>query len=234
MVNNWLNSIQQYCFPAHCLLCGSRCGHPLPLCTACRDDLPALYMAYRQCAQPLATAGICGQCQQAPPPQQDTLALWHYRPPVDYLIQQMKFHQRLDLTRVLGKLLAGYIQSTGCTMPELIIPVPLHPSRLRERGFNQALEIARPLARHLDIPLDIRATRRCVPTRSQSLLPADQRVHNMRHAFGVTRPIAASHIAIVDDVMTTGATVAELARELRLAGAGRISVWVVARASGQH
>lgn len=150
---------------------------------------------------------------------------------MDYLIQQMKFHQRLDLTQVLGNVLAGYIQSVCVDMPELIIPVPLHHSKLRERGFNQALEIARPLARQLQIPIDIHSTRRRLATRSQSLLPAGQRVQNVRNAFTVIRPIAARHIAIVDDVMTTGATVAELSRQCRLAGASRISVWVVARAN---
>jgi len=118
-------------------------------------------------------------------------------------------------------------------MPEIIIPVPLHRTRLRERGFNQALEIARPIARSLSIPVDYKSCERVRKTSAQSLLPAAERRKNIKGAFRVTRPIAARHVAILDDVMTTGHTVQELAATLRKAGVERIDVWVVARTSLQ-
>ncbi|WP_338055823.1 ComF family protein [Sulfurivermis fontis] len=153
-----------------------------------------------------------------------------YRPPLDWLIQGFKFNQRLPPGRLLGQLLAQHLAGQIITPPELIVPVPLHPARLRERGYNQALELARPLARRFGIPLAHGLVRRVRATATQSLLPAGERRRNVRGAFALRRPLAARHVAIVDDVIATGSTVAELARVLRRAGAERIEVWAVARA----
>ena len=160
------------------------------------------------------------------------MAALRYRAPVAYLIQRLKFSGELGLAPLLADLLADRIRARDTPLPELLLPVPLHPARLRERGFNQATQLARRLGGRLDIALDYRLCRRHRRTAPQSLLPVGERRGNMLGAFSVAGNVPAGHIAIVDDVMTTGHTVGELARQLRRAGAQCIEVWVIARAGG--
>lgn len=200
------------------------------MCSGCAGELPYNAAACARCALPLPNpAKLCGQCLQAPPSYDSAVSLFRYAYPADHLILRLKFQAQLHLARTLGELLAQHLKREIQTMPELIIPVPLHRTRLRERGFNQALEIARPIARGLGIPVDYKSCERVRKTPAQSLLPAAERRKNIKGAFRVTRPIAARHVAILDDVMTTGHTVQELAVTLRKAGVERIDVWVVAR-----
>jgi ComF family protein len=148
---------------------------------------------------------------------------------VDRLIVNLKYHHRLELARTLGRLLAEPLRQLA-DLPDAIIPVPLHPSRLRQRGYNQSLEIARVVANRLDLPVITRAARRMRATAAQTALPLKQRARNVRNAFAANGDVAGKHVAIVDDVMTSGHTVSALAKALRRAGAKEISVWVVARA----
>lgn len=173
---------------------------------------------------------LCGQCLNHPPPFDAARAPLLYRPPLDWLVQGYKFNQRLAPGRLLGELLARHLAQEVAAMPELIVPVPLHPARLRQRGYNQALELARPLARRFDVPLARGLVRRTRATATQSLLAAEERRRNVRGAFALAAPLTARHVAIVDDVIATGSTVGELARLLRRAGAQRIEVWALARA----
>jgi len=159
------------------------------------------------------------------------LAPFVYEPPVDALIHGAKYHQRLGDARSLGVLLAEYVAAVGGELPPLIVPVPLHRQRLRERGYNQALEIARPLARSLGLRLDPGCCIRTRPTSPQAGLGGRARRRNIAGAFTVVRVPQAAHVAIVDDVMTTGGTVAEMAAALTGSGIGRVDVWVCARAS---
>ena len=155
-----------------------------------------------------------------------------YRPPLDSLIIQLKFGRRLALARLLGELLTEAWQAARPpdTAVDLVVPVPLHPARLRERGYNQALELARPLARAWRVPLDVRCAARVRVTVPQSDLPAKRRRRNIKGAFRVTEAVAGRHVAVVDDVMTSGHTASEFAATLRRAGAASVSVWVGARA----
>jgi ComF family protein len=146
-----------------------------------------------------------------------------------YLIHGLKFQHRYQNARLLGALLADSLQTCG-PLPELIIPIPLHPARYRERGFNQAIEIGRTLAKQLQLPLELSACRRRRDTPHQTGLTAKQRRKNLRNAFTLHKPLSASHVAILDDVMTSGTTANELAKALRKAGVSRIDVWVCARA----
>jgi ComF family protein len=185
-----------------------------------------------QCARPLNTRGDpapCGHCQQQPPAFDATHALFHYQPPVDHLLKRLKFSGELGLGPLLGGLLADQLQQRDRALPQQLIPVPLHPARLRERGFNQATELAAVAGRQLGIPLARRLCRRRRNTEPQSLLSNTARRLNLRNAFAVNGTPAA-HVAIVDDVMTTGHTSNELARALRQAGAQLVEVWVIARA----
>lgn len=232
-VNSWVKKLQNGLYPAACVLCGSAIKEG-DVCSGCAVELPYNAAACARCALPLPNpAELCGLCLQDPPSYDSAVSLFRYAYPADHLILRLKFQAQLHLARALGELLAQHLKGQVQTMPELIIPVPLHRSRLRERGFNQALEVARPIARSLSIPVDYKSCERVRKTSAQSLLPAAERRKNIKGAFRVTRPITARHVAILDDVMTTGHTVQELAATLRKAGVERIDVWVLARTSLQ-
>jgi ComF family protein len=146
------------------------------------------------------------------------------------LIADFKFRQRLHLGRLFGQLLAeAAVWQSGHSLPELLIPVPLHSKRLRERGYNQSLEVARVIGRELKIPVDSRVVERAWATPPQLSLAREERLANVRDAFRVPRPLQARHVAIIDDVVTTGATAGELAGVLHQAGAERVDVWAIAR-----
>lgn len=158
------------------------------------------------------------------------LAVFRYEEPVRYLIRGLKFNARYSHARLLGSLLADRVGRLT-RPPEAIIPVPLHPSRYRERGFNQSLDIARAVARETGIPADPAACRRVLATNAQTGLTARERRRNIRRAFAVVKPLPYRHVAILDDVVTTGATAWELAKTLRRAGVAEcIEVWACARA----
>jgi ComF family protein len=236
MVYDFRAALRTLLFPTQCRLCGSATRAECELCLSCRRELPWLDTACRQCAHPLHVPhvhNLCGHCQKQPPAFDRTTALFHYRPPVDHLIKRFKFAEELQLGSLLSGLLAARLAGRGGDLPALLLPVPLHPARLRSRGFNQATEIARQVGDNLGIPVDYRLCRRKRNTQAQSLLSPNARRLNLRNAFAVRRPPGVMHVAIVDDVMTTGHTSNELARTLKQAGAEHVEVWVIARASGQ-
>jgi ComF family protein len=223
-------------FPASCRLCCSTVRPREQLCPRCRDELPWLENGCTRCSLPLPAGvpgALCGRCQQHPPGFDHTLALFHYQPPLDYLIKRLKFSSELAICPFFSGLLLERIVRSPAPLPDLLLPVPLHYTRLRERGFNQSTELARRLGRALGIRVDYRLCLRTRSTLPQSLLPRAERGKNMRGAFKVRKTPAASHIAIIDDVMTTGHTGSELARTLKRAGAKQVDVWVLARAGGQ-
>jgi len=226
----WLGTLL---FPLRCRLCGAAPSADTALCRACLDDLPWLGSSCCQCARSLPTgvdSPLCGACLKRPPGFDAATALLHYRAPADYLIQRLKFSGELAVAPLLADLLAEKIAARTPPLPDFLIPVPLHRVRLQERGFNQAMELARRLGRRLAVPVEHRLCHRTRHTRPQSLTPTGLRRRNLRGAFSVTGELpAAAHVAIVDDVMTSGHTAAELARVLRRAGAAHVEVWIVAR-----
>jgi ComF family protein len=230
-VNNWPFIILDWLYPPTCLLCGDPGSDRLDLCKPCADSLPYLEVTCPRCALPLASSGpsLCGACQKKPPAFDAAFALFHYQEPIRHLIHALKFTARYAGARLLGALLAERLAGRN-DLPEAIIPVPLHAGRYRERGFNQAIEIARTAARRLEIPLDLRACRRIRATAAQAQLPAKERRKNLRRAFAARPDLSHRHVAILDDVVTTGTTVNELAKVLRQAGAERIEIWACARA----
>lgn len=174
----------------------------------------------------------CGQCQQNPPFFDHTIAAFKYEGSVAYMIQNFKFHEHLAtgkfLSEQLWEKLCDYYQDKP--WPELILTVPLHHTRLRQRGFNQALELAKPLAKKLKLKLPLKLLIKNRTTKSQAESDFHMRHKNIRDAFALTQTLHAQHIAIVDDVMTTGATVNEIAKVLKTAGAKTIDIWCIARA----
>jgi len=207
-----------------CLLCGEESGPEL-LCAACAAELPALAEHCLQCALPSPAGAVCGSCLDRPPHYDRTLALWRYEFPCDRLVQALKYRARLAL--------AGFFARSLASLPlpevDLIVPMPLHPKRLAERGFNQALEIARGLARRLGRPIEPRGALRVKDTPPQTRLPYEERAKNVRGAFLCKLDLSGASVAVVDDVMTTGATLNELARALKRAGATRVENFVIAR-----
>ena len=233
-INNWLTNIQDWLLPRLCPGCGDWAGAGRELCPGCEDGLPLITAACPRCATPYDhpdVHGECGRCQHRPPPFDRAVAVYRYAPPVDHFIRALKFHGQLGLGRWLGERLTERIAADDAR-PQLIVPVPLHRARLRSRGYNQALELARPAARTLGLPIDARTLRRIRATDAQSDLPFEARRRNVRGAFAVADPEAVRdrRIALIDDVMTTGNTVGAAAAALRAAGAAEIEVWVIARA----
>ena len=227
----WMKNIQNALFPATCVLCGCDAAGELDLCAACRADLPRVLLPCPRCGLPLATENEteCGACVTAPPAFTQTVVPFRYDEPVKHLIHALKFNQKLYVARVLGELMAEHCAQQGAR-PDVIIPVPLHTGRLRERGFNQALELARPIAARLNIPINVHTCVRTRRTAAQSDLPADQRAKNIKGAFELKEQLQVRRVAIIDDVMTTGATVDELARTLIAHGVEDVHIWVCARA----
>ncbi len=233
MVNKCIDFIQSFIYPGRCLLCGTHIPAPAGLCFGCRGELPLNHCCCPHCALPLPAhcdpATACGECQQKPPPFDHCIAPFLYQPPLDHLINGLKFRARLPNSRLLASLLVEQLRQRAVDRPDALIPVPLHRNRLRHRGYNQALELARHLGHQLSIPLDQTCCIRQHPTPPQAGSNREQRHRNLRGAFILHSQLTARHIALVDDVVTTGATAAELARTLKRGGVDRVDVWAVAR-----
>lgn len=221
-------------FPPICILCGASAGGGIDLCQACLGDLTLNHPCCRCCAHPLPTSAprhaLCGACQNRPPAFDRVLTPFRYEGGVIPLITGLKFHGKMNHARLLGQLLCDFLQPVIATRrPERLIAVPLHRQRQTERGFNQALELIRDCARRHGLPLDHRSMARVVATDAQSQLNAKQRRSNVRGAFQLTRKIQSEYVVLIDDVVTTGSTVNELAKILKAAGVRRVDVWAIAR-----
>lgn len=221
--------------PPHCLLCGDPGADGLALCAGCRAELPRNRHACVRCAEPLPGTGadlpelrVCGRCLWRPPPYVAIHVPFRYASPVDWLVRRLKFHGDLVAGRLLGELLARELAVT-LAGTELVLPLPLHPRRLVARGFNQADELARPLARALGakrLPCGLERVRATVP---QMELPAKRRRANVRGAFALRRPLP-GRLVLVDDVVTTASTLREAARQLARHPGCRVTAVAVARA----
>ncbi|MDV6344455.1 double zinc ribbon domain-containing protein [Nitrosomonas sp. Is37] len=217
----------QTLFPANCLLCLAACESDL--CHACYNNLPQLPSEHCPlCLLPTKDSRVCGNCLKNHPVWTRTIAALQYAFPVDAMIRSLKYQENLTLAPILANLLIA--KTNNCPPPDVIIPVPLHPIRLQERGFNQALEISRHISRQMNIPLLPHACVRTKDTLSQTELSWKKRQTNMRNAFECTTNLAHKHVALLDDVMTSGATLNELAKVVRKQGAIEVSVWVITRA----
>lgn len=216
----------QLFFRRNCLLCGASSDGDL--CAPCRDGLP--YLPRNRCplcALPAANSLVCGACLADPPVFAHTVAAVSYAFPADAMIHSLKYQANLAMAPILADLLLAQIDYLA--LPDFLVPMPLHPARLGARGFNQALEIARHVSKKSGVKLLPDVCRRIKNTASQTGLPWREREKNIRGAFACEMDLTGMHIAVLDDVMTTGATLNELAKVLRKRGAIEVSGWVVAR-----
>lgn len=230
MARRWIEVLRYGLLPPRCLLCGAQGHDGIDLCADCAAELPRNHHCCARCALPLPTsAALCGQCQRHPPTWDAAWAPFRYGWPLDRLESRYKFGAALAAGRALGALWQR--EPLTVEQPALIVPVPLHRTRLRRRGYNQALELARPLAKALGVPCRHDVLRRVRATDAQTELDAVTRRRNVRAAFAVREGIVLpSHVAVLDDVMTTGATLAECAGVLKRVGVPRVDVWALARA----
>ncbi|RIJ11053.1 ComF family protein [Pseudomonas sp. 91RF] len=225
----WLNNNQT------CLICDEPAETETPLCVACETDLPWLGDQCMTCALPLPAAGLtCGGCLKDPPAFEQVVAPWSYGFPVDRLITRFKHNAKWPFGRLLGEVLGQFLQhrfEEDLPRPDALLPVPLANKRLRQRGFNQAAMLARWLGKQLDLPCEENALRRIQDTSAQQALDAKARKRNLRNAFNLVpdADIQGRHLALVDDVLTTGATAQALAGLLVDAGATRVDVYCLAR-----
>ena len=227
MLGEAAGKFAQRIFGGTCLLCRGAAAEAL-LCAACDADLPRLEEPLcPRCALPSPQGAVCGRCLARPPHFDATVAALVYRFPADVLVQALKFRGELALAAVLARLLARRI---GADRPaSCLVPVPIAAERLRERGFNQALEIARHVARATGTRLAPELCERARHTPPQIELPWAERGRNVRGAFRAPRALDGAAIAVLDDVMTTGATLDEIAATLKRAGASYVVNWVAAR-----
>lgn len=228
MTGRILGRLTSAVFPEACVLCGAA-GSRGGFCTRCEQDLPRLTSACGRCAVPLAAGSDCPGCARSPPPFSAARAALAYTFPVDAALKALKFRRQLHYVPAFAGLLETLLSETFAAA-DALVPVPLHRWRHATRGFNQARELCRPLARRSGLPIvaNARRTRR---TRPQAGLDAAARRRNLKHAFAISGRLRCRHPLIVDDVMTTGETCRHLAYALLEAGAEFVSVLTVARAA---
>jgi ComF family protein len=236
-ITSYFRTIQNILLPSECILCSMYTLNTFSLCNDCFKDLPILPQRCIRCAKFIKINEdlgklICGDCLRTPPSFAQTYALFPYQEPISSLLIQLKFHHKLYIARAFAELMLEKIKSEwypSHEFPHLIIPIPLHYDRLRERGFNQALEIARPIAKTLHLPIDVTGVKRVKNTEAQSGLQGQERKENLINAFVAQKDYSQLYIAVLDDVVTTGHTIREFCKVLKQSGAKRIDVWCGAR-----
>jgi len=217
--------VRTWALPQRCVICSEPGA---TLCEPCRHDLPGLdAVRCPVCAHGSARAEVCGQCLAHPPRFAKVSVALSYGFPIDAVIRRLKYAADLALVEPMAGLLTQRVSVE--TPPDCIVPMPLSAQRMRERGFNQSLEIARVVSSRLRLPIAASACRRIRHTPPQATLPLDQRRANIRGAFECGVDLDGARVAVIDDVLTSGATLNELTRVLLLAGAAEVTGWVVAR-----
>jgi ComF family protein len=228
-----LKTLVRMLFPPYCCLCDTQTHSSMDICTSCLQMLPNVGQACICCALPMSRSSAstrCGKCISQEPHFTHTIAPYRYYYPVDYFVQRLKFMGEQKYGRLMGELLAAEVLRQGLAeMPQLLLPVPLHRSRYRSRGFNQADIIAKYCGAKLNIAVSTHHLKRIKNTTPQTALSKAKRHKNIHGAFVLNTSLLPSYVALIDDVMTTGSTAREVASTLLSGGVRRVDVWVVAR-----
>ena len=220
-----MSHLGNWCLPDRCALCRARSAQGY--CARCAGLLPWIEISCEKCGKPAAAPGLCRQCRRRDHAIDCGLISFRYEAPISDHIKMLKYAGQLHLAGALGKSLALRFLKSGLPTPQALVPVPLHPRRQKQRGFNQSTEIAQVLSHMLRIPLADRALVRRVNTVSQAGLDEAMRKTNVRGCFAAGKTVCRGHLALVDDVVTSGSTLREAAAALRQAGAAAVSAWAV-------
>lgn len=243
MPKRLLEQLLDIIYPPRCALClaSSQIANKaaIELCEACKNDLKIVTTACFQCGIPLqqtSSKQLCGECLKKSPSYEQVISVYHYQQPLIWLIQQMKFHKKTRIAHLLAQLMSRYIKQCIAgnliSIPDVIIPVPLHHKRQHQRHFNQAEELSKVISKALQKPIDTQYIERHLSSQQQSGLDAKQRKKNVKGIFKITnrKNKQYQHAVIIDDVMSTGSTVNEVAKILKKSGIKKVDVWVLARA----
>jgi len=232
-----VSALWGFLFPAGCLLCAAPPSAATNdyLCPGCAADLQNNSHACSICALPMnkqVPAVLCAECLKSPPVFDECLSAFVYAQPLEWMIQQLKFNEKLSYVPLLSSLMLAYLQAR---LPEgfsadAAIPMPLHPKRLKQRGFNQSLLLLKPVAAEMNIPIDVSSCQRVRDTPHQTGKTARQRRQNIKGAFQFDNQKNYKHVIIFDDVITTGSSVSELSKALKRSGVEKVDVWSLARA----
>lgn len=224
------NKPLDWLLPQRCFVCSKPLKKKtIGCCDGCYLGLPFQSNCCPQCGQNLgAFESTCGKCIQSPPPFDACLSAFKYEAPISQLIHRFKYSNHPQYAAQLAHLLCLELFARNAALPQLIIPVPLHRSKLEQRGYNQATLLAKHIAKRLEVPYSINTVIKHKNTATQASLNLKQRQSNTRGAYSIAKPLAATHIALIDDVYTTGATAAEISRTLKRHGAQTVQVWAIA------
>lgn len=230
MFQKLLSITQSLRLPSICILCNQFHKSSTAVCSYCSSFIKPLGPACRNCAYPLpdSTYFKCGQCIKNPPSFDTAYIAYRFEEPLRSLLLRFKYHNSLYLGAFLSQLMINAIPQTTMSS-QCLIPVPMHPGRLKKRGFNQAVVLTRLLARRLNLPYDLESCTKIINTAPQASLDGKQRQTNLRKAFH-TKPLPYQHIILVDDLLTTGSTANEVAKTLKKSGVQQVDIWCCARA----
>lgn len=230
-----LSVTQSLCLPSICTLCNQFHKGKHAICGLCTEFMPALGQKCYSCAYPLpdASEAVCGRCIKKPPHFDRAVVAYQFAEPLRSLLHRFKYHNGLYLGSFLCHLIENAWESQGDAKPQCLIPVPMHPSRIKQRGFNQAAILAQLLAKKLRLPCDVFSGQKIINTPPQASLDKEQRKKNLRHAF-TSKKLPYQHVAIIDDLLTTGSTANEFALTLKKAGVHHVDLWCCARTVGKE
>lgn len=226
---DFLRPILDWLAPSLCILCQQPTSHPSHCCQECYPNLPFQTLSCSRCGQMLgAECDFCGHCIQTPPSFDRCFCTFAYEDPIAEIVQQFKYAEKPKLAVPLANLLAQEILDNEIALPDLLIPVPMHLSKLRSRGYNQSLLLTRQLSLLLSIPYRTDIIVKVKRTPAQATMSLKQRKRNLRGSFAAERTIDLKKVAIVDDVFTTGSTAEEIAKILKRIGVDYVQIWGVA------
>lgn len=225
-----LSVTQSLRLPSICTLCNQIHKNKRAVCNFCIELMPQLGVTCQHCAAPIADRNslICGRCIKKPPYYDATRVIYKFEEPLRSLIHQFKYHNGLYLNSFLSHLILNALPKLPFNQPQCLIPVPMHPQKIKQRGFNHAAVLTRTLAQKLQLNYDLISCQKIINTPAQASLDKEQRQKNLRHAF-MCKKLPYHHVALIDDLLTTGSTANALALTLKKAGVGSVELWCCAR-----
>jgi len=229
-IERYVKTVLEALYPTQCVSCNALAD--AGICAACNRSLLRVENPCPQCGASIGYSGgnqVCGRCRRRPPAYDLTVTPFLYAPPLSSLVHQFKYRGKIGNARPLAKIFCREFTTRYCPLPQLLVPVPLHWTRLIRRGFNQSAELCRHLSAELSIPFDRSTVYRTRKTLPQVELPLNQRRWNVRGCFELRRPLPVESIAIVDDVITSGETMHQIASMLKNHGVTAVQAWAILR-----